>query len=188
MSEDWRQYYRGFHNRAVDSLLTTGEQGEDGYPARLSKRAIRERVVQSGEKSQQTVTNLVGAVWTFERWLWKKDEAREFEKIPAEELDRYLETFFGILKKQNGTDYDLGSFIRFRSYLDRYLKEHGYPHSISKSPAFCRSQAAFRARKHTLPRNVKMGRHMMVSAMSNLARLETDAPFQPVFSQSIGTE
>lgn len=113
------------------------------FPERLSARNIRARVVSAEKKPPHTVLDIVKAVTTLERWLWNKyKESRNVEEIPAEELDAYLAEFFQILKRPNGQRYGPASISNYRHHLDRFLKDHQYPYSLSKSREFANSQRA----------------------------------------------
>lgn len=115
------------------------------YPDRLSIPAIKQRVSVENKKSMMDIAKSVA---TLERWLWAKfGEERNIEEIPAAELDSYLAEFYPILRKESGEPYHVKSLFNLRYCLDRFLRDRGYQHSISKSQAFERSQFAFKAVK-----------------------------------------
>ncbi|XP_064596622.1 uncharacterized protein LOC135463294 [Liolophura sinensis] len=115
------------------------------YPDRLSIPAIKQRVNVENKKSMMDIAKSVA---TLERWLWAKfGEERNIEEIPAAELDSYLAEFYPILRKESGEPYHVKSLFNLRYCLDRFLRDRGYQHSISKSQAFERSQFAFKAVK-----------------------------------------
>lgn len=122
------------------------------YPASMSGAAIRKRIPNCEEKPKASVRNIVNAVGILERWLWRvKGESRRIETLPPQLLDSHLADFFLILRKpRTGDDYDPISYSKVRSYLERFLKENDYPHSISKSPLFDRSQIAYRQKWESL--------------------------------------
>lgn len=68
-------------------------------------------------------------------------------EIPPGELDEYLAEFFTDLRLPSGEEYKLESLCPLRSYLERYLKDCGYPESIISSSAFAKSQEAYRRKK-----------------------------------------
>lgn len=119
------------------------------YPDFLKDETIRSRIVDIETKSNDTVVHLVRTVATLERWMWyKHGECRRIEDLPAEALDKYLEEFYPLLRKPSGEDYTPDAFSNFRYYVERFLKMHKYPHSVSKSRAFLNSSLSFRrARK-----------------------------------------
>ncbi|XP_064597429.1 uncharacterized protein LOC135463895 [Liolophura sinensis] len=119
------------------------------YPDFLKDETIRSRILDIESKSNDTVVHLVRTVATLERWMWYKyDECRRIEDLPAKTLDKYLEEFYPLLRKPSGEDYTPDAFSNFRYYVERFLKMHKYPHSVSKSHAFLKSSLSFRrARK-----------------------------------------
>lgn len=117
------------------------------------KHKVRHRIVDLDKKCAPTIRGLINAVGVLESWLLDtRDEKRVIEDIPAAELDSYLSDFFSLVKKPNGEDYDPGSYRNLRSFIDRFLKEKGYPHLIKRSPLFKKSRTAFEARKQVLVR------------------------------------
>lgn len=84
----------------------------------------------------------------FDRWMRMNVTAEErlFENLPPNELDQYLETFFRNVKRRTGEEFSRNSLFNIRTSLMRYLREVGYPHSITSSGLFVRSQLAFKFR------------------------------------------
>lgn len=112
---------------------------------------MKARIANIESKSSTTVGNLVGAVSKLENWLASNhQDFRNIEEIPPAELDSYLVTFFSILKNRHGCDYDPESFSNFRSFLERFLKERGYPASLSSSSVFSQSQAIYNDKRRAL--------------------------------------
>lgn len=102
-------------------------------------------------KWQHTTTHIIKAISTLERWWWAKfGEERPIENMDPVDLNRYLEQFFPILRRPSGEEYNKDSLTNFRSYLDRFLREKGYPYSISKSVEFASSQLAFTSKRQWL--------------------------------------
>lgn len=124
---------------------------ESQLPEHSTKQNIRSRIRDVHLKSSQTVTNLVSVVGVVSRWLWRRySETRPIEQIPFRELDQYLIQLFAVLRKPSGLDYDPETFCCFRSNLDRFLKESGYPFSITRAREFARSQKSFQDRRRSL--------------------------------------
>lgn len=93
----------------------------------------------------------VSAVTAFCGWLQKTSgDLRSIETIPANELDSYLCTYFSTITKKDGSPYLPSSLESLRDGINRHLKEHGYPFSISMSVEFTRSQLAYRQHIHRL--------------------------------------
>lgn len=133
------------------NIQTTEMMSAILVPERLRNKNIRARIRNLEQKSVPTIGNIVNSVGILERWIWKEyGDGRNIEAMPPEELDSYLTEFFPTLKKPNGEDYDADSWTNFRSYLDRFLKEHNYPCSISKSVTFAESQRVFKTKRKWL--------------------------------------
>lgn len=111
----------------------------------------RKRIVMEGKPSC-TISDIVAAVGSFERWLWALpvNDHREIFQISPEELDEYLVSFFASVKSRAGRDYTPHSFKNLRSRLDSYLRDNNYPCSITKSSIFCKSQVAYKRRRKML--------------------------------------
>lgn len=95
------------------------------------------------------VSLAAAAVKQFETWVRHKvcqNETRRIEEYPSEELDSLLAVFFSTIRKNNGMEYKPSSLKSVRQSLEYYLKEHEYPHSITASPQFLRSQMAYKKR------------------------------------------
>ncbi|XP_064597094.1 uncharacterized protein LOC135463658 isoform X1 [Liolophura sinensis] len=109
-----------------------------------SKR--RERLQNHGKMPEATIRNIVGAVASFERWLWggQFDDMRGIHEIPPQELDAYLVEFYRTAKTPAGLEYKVTAMQSLRSNLDKYLEATKYPCSISKSPAFAQSQLEYK--------------------------------------------
>ena len=71
--------------------------------------------------------------WDFKlvyKWLVRKGEFRSIENISLHELDPYLSEFYINLKKENGQEYEPGTFDGIRTSIKRHLKDHEYSHSL----------------------------------------------------------
>lgn len=151
-------------------------EGSSGftYAARhRDTKGIRARIINIEQKSEKTIGNIVGAVGSFESWLFQKHGRNQtIESIECHELDGYLAEFFSEVTKPHGGHYDPDSFVSFRSYIERFLKEHGYPYSICRSDYFASSQQAFKERRKTLVK--KRQEKLMQEEMIRQANLDYD--------------
>lgn len=87
-------------------------------------------------------------VRSFEGWIQGPpyNDHRSMETITPSELDRYFADFFSSVKTKNGEDFTKKSLLRRRATLQRYLKDKGYPESITNTEVFPLSSKAFRER------------------------------------------
>lgn len=103
------------------------------YPVHLHTNGIRSRIPALDTKSRTTVSDMLRAVTTLERWLWSKhDEHRQM----------FLEEFWLVLTRESGVPYEPVTFRKYRYCIDRFLTENGHPFSITTSGDFANSQAA----------------------------------------------
>lgn len=132
-----------------------GKPGSQRIALKIDKMSVgmrRQRIVDREKKSASTIKHQLAALLQIEGWLREapRHETRNVEDIPPLELDEYLTEYFLSGKKCNGLEFRATYFSRLRTNIERHLKEHGYPHSIVKSPLFIRSQEAFKIRYTSL--------------------------------------
>lgn len=121
---------------------------EDLMSAAYTQHELRKMRIKNRDRiPRKSITNMVGAVTTFERWLWSQPyhDNRTITKIPPAELDTYLAEFFKTVSKESGENYRYGTFASMRYHMERYLKEAGYPVSLM-SPIFSKSCKAHQDR------------------------------------------
>ncbi|XP_046562792.1 LOW QUALITY PROTEIN: uncharacterized protein LOC124271676 [Haliotis rubra] len=70
-----------------------------------------------------------------------------------EELDQILLDFFQGTRKKNGTEPNPGSLKTMQVFLERYLKEGGYPYSITKDARFKSSRNYIKQKMEEFNRN-----------------------------------
>lgn len=58
------------------------------------------------------------------------NEKRAVHDIPPHELDPYLASFIGSVKKKNGEDFEPGTLRGILGSVDRYFRKHNYGHAI----------------------------------------------------------
>ena len=76
-------------------------------------------------KNQNTAKSTVTWIKRFEAWRKVKEITRELENIPEDELDTVLQSFFGEIRKNDGTEYEPECLRVMLSALDRHLKDKG---------------------------------------------------------------
>ncbi|XP_064596886.1 uncharacterized protein LOC135463552 isoform X1 [Liolophura sinensis] len=147
----------GYRTEAVGTKRADpkGKPGIQRVALKIDKMSVgmrRQRIVDREKKSASTIKHQLAALLQIEGWLREapRHETRNVEDIPPLELDEYLTEYFLSGKKCNGLEFRATYFSRLRTNIERHLKEHGYPHSIVKSPLFIRSQEAFKIRYTSL--------------------------------------
>ena len=65
-------------------------------------------------------------------------------------LDLIFQKFFAEVKRKDGKDYEPCSLASLQAGLDRYLKEHGYKHSILLDRSFLSSKSVLEGKARIL--------------------------------------
>ena len=72
----------------------------------------------------------------FSAYLISLNEVRPIESLPPIELDRYLTTFFSVIKKHDGNEYEPASLRGMLCSVERYLRSKNYPNSVTRDAVF----------------------------------------------------
>ena len=83
-------------------------------------------------------------------YLKSVSENRSPETISPMELDKHLSTFFDIVKKHDGNDYEPASLRGMLCSIERYLKMKNYPASVTRDFVFASTRRALKAKQQTL--------------------------------------
>lgn len=118
---------------------------------------LKEFLVDQGRRRYRAIQTRC-YVNKFENWARTepRNDWRGIEHLPPDILDSYLADFLSTVTSNRKGTYGLNSLISLRSGLERHLKEMNYPHSITSSPVFIKSQQAYRARKLQLQEQQRM--------------------------------
>lgn len=123
---------------------------QGAYSNSMSVGDSEDRLVQ--EKLNVIYRSERSRINSFERFIRSKPykDYREISSIPPDELSSYLAEFFLTVKTQSGGEFSKASLVRLRTSLERYLKEHDYPCSITLSPQFTSARIAFKKKLQVL--------------------------------------
>ena len=105
---------------------------------------------------------------------WFLARGLNFEKLlelEPDTLDKYLQSFYAEVRKQNGMDYEPTSLCAMQAAIDRYLKDGRYEHSIITSRLFKESRNVLEG-KAKLLREKGMGKRPNKS--QSLTEVEED--------------
>lgn len=83
-------------------------------------------------------------------YLRSINEMKPPENIPPLELDRYLSTFFSIVKKHDGNEYEPASLRGMLCSVERYLKMKNYPASVTRDLIFANTRHALKLKQQKL--------------------------------------
>ncbi|GFN93588.1 Zinc finger mym-type protein 2 [Plakobranchus ocellatus] len=78
------------------------------------------------------------------------NEMRLPEAIPPAELDRYLSSFFLVVRKADGSEYEPCSLRAMLASIERYLRFKNYPLSLTRDSAFSNMRNILKLKQQTL--------------------------------------
>lgn len=78
------------------------------------------------------------------------NEMRLPEAIPPTELDKYLSSFFFVVRKADGSEYEPCSLRAMLASIERYLRFKNYPLSLTRDSAFSNMRNVLKLKQQTL--------------------------------------
>ncbi|GFR65033.1 zinc finger MYM-type protein 2 [Elysia marginata] len=78
------------------------------------------------------------------------NEMRLPEAIPPAELDKYLSSFFLVVRKADGSEYEPCSLRAMLASIERYLRFKNYPLSLTRDSAFSNMRNVLKLKQQTL--------------------------------------
>ena len=106
--------------------------------------------LQNNAKNKNTSISTKFWIAVFKSWAKDKGFSEEIESYEASELDRTLQQFYAEVRNKDGQDYEPDSLRVMIAAIDRYLKEHGYKHSIIRDREFCTSKQVLEGKARRL--------------------------------------
>ncbi|KAM6039748.1 uncharacterized protein KIAA1958-like isoform 2-T9 [Theristicus caerulescens] len=154
------------HAPHLSALLSPESKKADHLPAPSNQNELK----QWEKKRNRNASDIK----IFKDWLVLHcpSETREIYKLPPEDLDNYLASFYSSAKRQNGTDFSASSLHFYQSSIERYLKEHNYEYSVVKGLEFRASQEALKLKHQHLSQKEREGEW---SILENLTDEEVDS-------------
>ncbi|XP_054661877.1 uncharacterized protein KIAA1958-like isoform X2 [Grus americana] len=139
------------HALHLSASLSPENKNTDHSPASSNKNVLKKL-----EKKRNRNT---GDIKIFKDWLVLHcpSETREIYKLPPEDLDNYLASFYSSAKRQNGTDFSASSLHFFQSSIERHLKDHNYEYSVVRGLEFRASQEALKLKHQHLSQKEREG-------------------------------
>ncbi|KAM9621528.1 uncharacterized protein KIAA1958 homolog isoform 1-T3 [Morphnus guianensis] len=139
------------HAPHLSASLSPESKNADHPPASSSKSVLKKWEKKRNRNTSDTKV--------FRDWLLLHcpSETREIYKLPPEDLDNYLASFYSSAKRQNGTDFSARSLHFFQSSIERYLKDHNYQYSVVKGLEFRASQEALKLKHQHLSQKEREG-------------------------------
>lgn len=109
----------------------------------------------------------------FSSYLVSINESREPEAIPADELDRHLATYFSVIKKHDGNEYEPASLRGMLCSIERHLRSKNYPISLTRDYEFTSTRNMLKERQKLLRElsKTEKGTKSNIIALSTAQRL-----------------
>ena len=104
-----------------------GASNDQRFP-NLETSAIQE--LQNNSKNKNTTSRTNFWLSVFQTWEKQRGFLEEIELYEVNDLDMVLQQFYAEVRNKDGQDYELDSLRVMTAAFDRYVKEHGYKHSI----------------------------------------------------------
>ncbi|KAK3749120.1 hypothetical protein QZH41_004667 [Actinostola sp. cb2023] len=147
----------------------------------LNKENIADKVAefrdfvteQHNLKNTREKTKYDLTVW--QRFCLTKNEQRELENIPGDELNLLLCSFFKTVAKKNGDQYEPGTLTSFQRSIQRYLNTQGSKANILKGDEFKLSREVLASKRKELV--VKYGKGNRPQASRQVLDEEEDKLF-----------
>ena len=104
-----------------------------------------------GQKSISTVRKTERDCFRFTKYIFDRHgDNTPIEEMDANMLDIYLGEWLMSLCKPDGSNYEPDTLTAFHRSVDRYLREHSYPHSIITSQEFSMSKQVLQTKRKQL--------------------------------------
>lgn len=97
------------------------------------------------------------------------NETREPESIPPAELDRHLATYFSIIKKHDGNEYEPASLRGMLCSIERYLRSRNYPISLTRDAEFLNTRNMLKEKQKILRELAKTEKSDKHESLATLA-------------------
>ena len=106
--------------------------------------------LRSTNQNQNTSKSTKTWLKVFNEWRVQRNEARQLEDIPRQELDAILCRFFAKIRKKDGDEYEPERLAVMQCSLDRHLKNCGRNYSILRDREFANSRQQLEAKAREL--------------------------------------
>ena len=104
----------------------------------------------SGSDNKNTHRKTGADLRTLGIYLSSLNETRSPETIPPSELDKYLSSFFLVVKKTDGSEYEPCSLRAMLASIERYLRQKNYPASLTRDQEFTGMRNALKVKQQIL--------------------------------------
>ncbi|XP_052213099.1 uncharacterized protein LOC127832009 [Dreissena polymorpha] len=109
----------------------------------------------SAEENKNTRRKTETDMRIFAAYLISVNESREPHTISPPELDQHLATYFSIIKKHDGNDYEAASLRGMLCSIERHLRANNYPVSLTRDAEFTNTRNMLKEKQRILREQMK---------------------------------
>lgn len=104
----------------------------------------------SGSENRNTHRKTGADMRILGSYMRSLNEMRLPEDIPPVELDKYLSSFFLVIKKTDGSEYEPCSLRAMLASIERYLRQKNYPASLTRDSEFSQMRNVLKLKQQML--------------------------------------
>jgi hypothetical protein len=104
----------------------------------------------SGSENRNTHRKTGADMRILATYMRSVNELRAPETIPPAELDKYLSSFFLVVRKTDGSEYEPCSLRAMLASIERYLRQKNYPASLTRDNEFSNMRNVLKLKQQML--------------------------------------
>lgn len=104
----------------------------------------------SGSENRNTHRKTGADMRILATYMRSLNELRTPETIPPAELDKYLSSFFLVVRKTDGSEYEPCSLRAMLASIERYLRQMNYPASLTRDNEFSNMRNVLKLKQQML--------------------------------------
>ncbi|CAE1157450.1 unnamed protein product [Acanthosepion pharaonis] len=119
---------------------SASSEGEDGCSSSFNFHMENKHTQRKTDTDMRTLSS----------YLKSLNESRSPEMIPPVELDNYLSSFFMVVRKADGSEYEPKTLRAIMASIERYLRCRNYPVSITRDYIFSKTRDSLKEKQRIL--------------------------------------
>ncbi|CAI9734230.1 Hypothetical predicted protein [Octopus vulgaris] len=119
---------------------SASSEGEDGCSSSFNFHMENKHTQRKTDTDMRTLSS----------YLKSLNESRNPERIPPDELDNYLSSFFMVVRKADGSEYEPKTLRAIMASIERYLRCRNYPASITRDYIFSKTRDSLKEKQRIL--------------------------------------
>ncbi|KAK7107320.1 hypothetical protein V1264_015266 [Littorina saxatilis] len=104
----------------------------------------------SGSENRNTHRKTGADMRILATYMRSLNEMRAPETIPPTDLDKYLSSFFLVVRKTDGSEYEPCSLRAMLASIERYLRQKNYPSSLTRDSEFSNMRNVLKLKQQML--------------------------------------